>query len=369
MKKLLIVLFVSLFAGQLGGISVVPGVTLYLHDVAVFLIVVQGIFSGAIRRSMAGFHPVRPVGAFALAGIISLLVNIPDVSPDVLWKGLLYLVRWVSYAGVYFAFAGSKFPKTFLLYGLFFLGTGLAIVGLLQFFFYPDLRNLMYLGWDPHYYRVFSTLFDPNYAGILFVLTLIIGSYLLQNKRDRWVIGGIGVNMVALLLTYSRSSYLALLAAIGTWIVLNKKWKVGVIAVLLFLVAVVYLPRPGREALSLDRFDSTASRLSNWSESIRRIAQKPVFGHGFNVLPFLQQETSLPSKAGAGIDNSFLFVGVTTGLVGMIAYGWLLLTLIKIKRNLFFLASFIAILVHSLFVNTLFYPSVMLWMWILTAGI
>ncbi len=366
MQWLVVLLLVSLFAGQLGSISVVPGVTLYLHDVVVVVILGYGIFAGAIRRSIKKSHLVKPIAAFAIVGVLSLLVNASLVPPDAVWKGSLYLLRWVVYAGVYFSIAGSSLSAIFLFRGLFVLGTGLAAVGLFQFFFYPDLRNLMYVGWDPHYYRVFSTLFDPNFAGILFVLTLIIGVFLLEKKRDMGVIGGMGVSMLALLLTYSRSSYLAFLVAVGMWIVLNKKWKVGLVGLLLFLVAIVYLPRPGREALSLDRFDSTVSRLSNWSESVARITQKPILGYGFNVLPFLQQETSLPSKAGAGIDNSFFFVGVTTGLAGMIAYGWLLWSMLRVGKHWVYLVSFVAVFVHSLFINSLFYPWVILWMWILT---
>jgi O-antigen ligase len=185
--------------------------------------------------------------------------------------------------------------------------------------------------------------------------------------------------MTALLLTYSRSSYLGFLAAIGTWIVIRKKWKVGLVGLLLFLVAIVYLPRSG-EALSLDRFDSTVSRLANWSESVQRIAQKPILGYGFNVLPFLQQESSVSSKAGAGIDNSFLFVGVTTGLVGLIAYGWLLWSMIGVGKRALrakktsilgtaYLATLIALVVDSMFVNSLFYPWVMVWVWILTGAV
>ncbi len=392
MHWLVALLFISLFAGQLGSISVSPGITLYLHDVVVVLIVVYGFYSGAIRRAMTGpgseaklYYPagsrlVKPIVAFAVVGVLSLLANAALVQPDTLWKGSLYLLRWVAYAGVYLTLVGNKRTLPWLAKGLFLSGSAMGLLGLVQFFLYPDLRNLMYLGYDPHYYRVFSTLFDPNFAGILFVLTLIVGATFLQQKREIGVIGGMGVSLTALLLTYSRSSYLSFLAAAGVWVVLHKKWKIGLIGLLLFFVAIVYLPRPGREALSLDRFDSTVSRLNNWSESVQRMGQKPILGYGFNVLPFLQQDSSIPSKAGAGIDNSFLFVGVTTGLVGLMVYGWLVWSMVLVgKRTLAakktsvlgtaYLATLVAVVVHSLFVNSLFYPWVMLWMWLVTAQV
>lgn len=369
MQWLVVLLLVSFFSGQLGAFTFVPGVTMYFHDIVVVFIIGYGIFSGAIQRAMTGSDSVRlvkPIAAFAGVAVLSLLVNATSTSPEILWKGSLYLLRWVAYAGVYFAVVGSSVSGLFLLRRLFFLGTALAAVGLLQFFLYPDLRNLMYLGWDPHYYRVFSTLFDPNFAGILFVLTLIAGETFLQKKRDIWVMGGIGVNIFALLLTYSRSSYLALIAALGVWIFLQKKWKIGLTGLLIFFVAIVYLPRPGREALSLDRFDSTVARLDNWSQSIQLMSQKPFFGFGFNVMPFLQQDTSFPSKAGAGIDNSFLFVGVTTGLVGLLAYCWLLWSMVRAGKRGFYLASLTAVIIHSLFNNSLFYSWIMVWLWLIT---
>lgn len=378
MQWLVVLLLVSLFTGQLGRISVVSGVSLYIHDLVVVAILGYGIISGSIRRSMRGSRLLKPVVAFTIVGLLSLLVNASAVPRDTLWKGSLYLLRWVAYAGVFFSLAGSSLSPFFLLRGLFFLGTGLASAGLFQFFFYPDLRNLMYLGWDPHYYRVFSTLFDPNFAGILFILTMIVGVSLLKEKKDIWIIGGVGVNMVAFLLTYSRSSYLAFLSAVGIWIVIHKKWKIGLIGLLLFLVAIVYLPRPGREALSLDRFDSTVSRLNNWSESVQHISQKPMFGFGFNVLPFGQNNSSVPSRAGAGIDNSFLFVGITTGFSGLVIFGYFLWSMIRMGKHALkvkkisdmgtaYLATLAAIIVHSLFVNSLFYPWVDLWLWIITA--
>ncbi len=115
-------------------------------------------------------------------------------------------------------------PKLWLK-GLYAVGVGLGLIGLIQFFMYPDLRNLMYLGWDPHYYRLFSTLLDPNYMGLLLVFTLLMGFGIFTKKHSVWIIAGQLVTFVALLLTYSRSSFLALGAAIVVWTLIRKNWK------------------------------------------------------------------------------------------------------------------------------------------------
>jgi hypothetical protein len=76
------------------------------------------------------------------------------------------------------------------------------------------------------------------------------------------------------------------------------------------------------------------------------------------------------SKAAAGMDSSLLFVAATTGIIGAAAYIYLLFSMIRNgKKSRFYIASFAALLVHSLFVNSLFYPWVMIWMWILTGAV
>ena len=76
-----------------------------------------------------------------------------------------------------------------------------------------------------------------------------------------------------------------------------------------------------------------------------------------------------------GIDSSLLFVGVTTGIVGLAVYLWLIVEQMKLVNRyrikpfrVMFYATFAALLVHSLFVNSLFYPWVMIWIWVL-AGV
>ncbi len=364
MKLLLLTFFFSLLLGQLGGMQVARGVVVYAHEIVLAIILVVAFRKKAFRRSMTGSRLVRPIAAFVVVGAISLLANSSQFSWQELARSSLYLVRWVFYAGLYFVAACNVVKKKNLLKALFGAGVGLSVLGLLQFFLYPDLRNLMYLGWDPHYYRLFSTLFDPNFTGIIIVLTILLAVDL---KKIHFVI----LAFIALLLTYSRSSYLALLTGVFFGVLVKSQWKKGLFVVLLVLLAIVYLPHPGREALSLDRFDSTVSRLVNWKETFSLISQKPLFGWGFNTLPILRQRETrdiTPSRAGAGVDNSLLFVAATTGIVGLGAYLWLLLRMGKIGRKPMYLASLAAVFVHSLFVNSLFYPWVMVWMWILAGA-
>lgn len=349
MMLLTILLWTSLLFGQLGSIPLGDGVSIYAQDIVLCLMIFMAVIRYGLLKKIRKFQLIRPIILFIGVGIVSLFVN-PTV------KGSLYLLRWAVYSLFYGVILLSPLSARFWLWWLASFGVALGAVGLVQFVWYPDLRNLWYLGWDPHYYRVFATLLDPNFVGILLVLTIFVLVFL--HRRIEWQIAVVGV---ALLLTYSRSSYLALLAGVGVVIFSFKRWKEGLFLVLLFLVAIVYLPKAGGDTLSLDRYDSTVSRLQNWQQAIARIRDRPVFGHGMNT--------------GLGIDSSLLFVGVTTGIVGFMSYFWLMAEQIKLVRRfknkpfrVLFYATLAALFTHSLFVNSLFYPWVMIWIWVL-AGV
>jgi len=84
----------------------------------------------------------------------------------------------------------------------------------------------------------------------------------------------------------------------------------------------------------------------------------------------------------SGSDSSLLTIWVTTGLVGLLAYAWLLIALIReawrtwrdktIPRlwqgfGVGLVGAWAALLVHSVFINSLLYPHIMQVMWLFTA--
>ncbi len=371
-----ILLWITLLLGQLGAIPLGSGVIVYIQDIVLCLMILMTVVRYKFFTKLRGFRLVRPIALFVGLGVLSLVANYMRYPADVTGKGSLYLLRWMVYAGMYGVVIVSPLTKKFWLWWLGSFGIALSAIGLAQFFLYPDLRNLWYLGWDPHYYRVFATLLDPNYVGILLVLTIFVWMYLAVNN-EKWRIRFVPffiIAGIAFILTYSRSSYLALIAGVGVAIISLKQWKAGMFLILLFLLAIVYVPKPGGDTLSLDRYDSTVSRIQNWEQTIMRIGERPVFGYGFNVVPFLDKEdaSALPGRSGAGIDSSILFIAVTTGFVGLLSYLWLMGKQITLANRLkdktlaiLLYASFAAIFIHSLFVNSLFYPWAMVWMWVL----
>jgi O-antigen ligase len=382
MEILLTCLFGSLLLGQLGAITVLPGVTVYVHDALVVISLVVGVISLIQNKKCIKPALLIPTLTFIGIGILSLLVNLFRFSLPQIGVASLYLLRFAVYACLYFVLVShGRISSKFLLSRLFWFGIGISLIGFIQYIWYPELRNLSYLGWDPHYLRLFSTLLDPNFAGIIIVLTFILGIYLWQQKYSRLIVFAEVLNLIALYLTFSRSSYLAFVAAILVLIIYKRQWKI-LLLLLLFVVIIVFLPKPGGHTLLLTRVDSTFARIGNWEESIGIITKAPIIGNGFNTLRFVYERNHPElvegplSKAAAGLDSSLLFILATTGIIGFAIYMWILLSSLKlfwkhkqlVNTRGIMIAVLVALLTHSLFTNSLFYPWVMLWFWIFIAA-
>lgn len=376
MNVLFVLLLLSLTLGQVVSVSIGQGIFLYAQDFVLPLFLIIGFASIGKKRRLVVPKLMLPISVFAGVSIVSLLLNIPQFGVVGILQSSLYLVRWVMYALVYILLSQRIIEDDFLLWGLYAYGGIICLLGFIQFLFYPDLRLLMYLGWDPHYYRLFSTLFDPNFAGILITMTIFLGLWLYEKTKHLWLWISILLNGVALYLTYSRSSYLAFVAGFLVWILYKRKWIIGALA-LVCLILILAIPRPGGKTLALLRADSTLARLGNWKESVGIIASAPIIGHGFNTLRLLHDEritilnNSFVSHAAAGLDSSLLFVMATTGIVGFGMYGWFIFEIVaRFWRKTWLMSTILSSLItHSFFVNSMFYAWVMLWVWVLIAAL
>jgi len=264
------------------------------------------------------------------------------------------------------------------------LGLAFAGLGLIQINVYPDLRNLSYEGWDPHYYRLFATLLDPNFMGSILVVTFIAGVAVFKRAAEKiWSVAGLSVIFVAFLLTFSRSSYVAAIAALLSYIIISGRWRY--LYFLLFLcAAIVAVPAIGGESTALFRQLTALARIANWQEGIQLFLKSPIIGYGFNMIGSLAHNASTltagtVARSTSGYDNSIVFILVTTGIVGLVAFANLGIKIIGIGRRamqkknnelgILYITACIGILAHSMFVNTVFYPQMMLCFWIFTAAV
>jgi len=365
LKILLIILFILFPLGQLERIPLVnPQIGLYFHDVVIVILVIYGLL-----KKLKNNPVIKSAEVFIAVATLSLVINAMTRTPQEILIAFLYLARFGLYFGLYIVCSqNGDFKKNFLTKLLLSAGSLSAIFGIGQYLFFPDIRPLTIYGWDPHYFRVVGTFLEPGFIGLICVLTIVLS--LLTNS---WL--SLIISYICLALTYSRSSYLAFLAALSVLAYFRKSWQLLAGGIVVLLVTIIILPRPSGEGAKLERQFSIFSRIQNWQQAIEVIKAKPLLGVGFNFYRyeardkgFLDPNRWQFSHSGAGIDNSFLFILATTGVFGLLTFIWLIYELIKKNlNNGLFIASLVAICMHSIFNNSLFFAPVMIWLWVLAA--
>lgn len=388
---LIFLLFLIFPLGQFGRWDFGNGIVLHLNDLVVALAVggwgvgkIKDIKitprSGVWLRQIKNDEMAKPVLVMVAVMGVSLAVNSQLLQGKEILSSGMYLIRWVVYAGLYFTM--RDLPPSLKLWRaeggytkwLILAGTAVAVLGILQYFFYPDLRSLTAQEWDPHYYRIVSTFLDPGFTGAILAMALVLitGEWGTWRKWGIWGKVIWGVNYAAFVLTYSRASYLMFLIAIWVWGWQKKIWRVPAFLSALLLATMLILPRPGGEGVKLEREASIWARINNWENSLKIIRDHPIFGVGFNAYRFAQRDYGFVSQtdwqkthSGAGADSSLLFIWATTGTVGLLAYLWLLKRM-AVRASPVTGAILVGLLVHSFFSNTLFYPWIMEIMWLTT---
>src|SRR5690606_35834701 len=109
---------------------------------------------------------------FNVIAFISLLINLFWLTGMEFLISLSYLLRLNVYMSLLFIgiFNFNKLQPSLLKKAFIASSFTVVFLGFIQYFFYNDLRNLYYLGWDDHLYRMFSTFLDPNFVGLFFAM-------------------------------------------------------------------------------------------------------------------------------------------------------------------------------------------------------
>ena len=324
-----------------------------------------------IRRDMVS----RLFFLFLACGLLGLILNPLNILPFQLAASSMYLFRYLGFGLLFFSLREEDQLKTFLHKVLLISGISILILGFLQFFLYSSLRNLFYLGWDEHLHRMFTTFLDPNFAGIFFTLFLLFLLYSLFHQlfSAKLLYILIPLTTIALLLTYSRSSYIC--AGVSLLILFSFEKKRKELSLFLAGVGVLFLvllPTFFTHNTDLFRIASSVSRIDSYKEGWDIATRNVLTGVGFNTYRYAVAEYGyhrssdvLYNHAEGGNDNSFLFVLATCGVGGLVIYIWFLYALFK---SLFHgdvkglvLSSFVVLIVASFFNHALFYTPILFW--------
>lgn len=313
---------------------------------------------------------------FISISTLSLVLSPLNLSFEEYFISFSYIIRFSLYLLFSWLIYSDAFPKikTEISNILIYCAIAIASIGLMQLVFLPDLNFLTKFGWDPHYFRTVSTFLDPNFVGAYFVLALILIKPGLHPKfiLTKKALIFFAVCYIALLTTFSRSSYLMFLISGLTMSFLEKSKMLFIKVIVLFLILllgfqlytqIISKPR------NIDRAQSASLRINTWQQGWQLFSSHSFLGIGFNAYRFgireyqLGDDQFLQSHGASSNDSSLLFVLSTTGVIGLISYLYFLFSIAKYSPNKkATLPAVTGLLIHSTFANSLFFPPILLWL-------
>jgi len=199
-----------------------------------------------------------------------------------------------------------------------------SAVGFYQFF--TDTGNQTVYGFN----RIFATFVHPNPYAFYLMMLLPIGIVLLL--KDGFSSRRIGLGIlcatmgISLILTYTRAAWIAILLVILLLGIFRYR-KLLLISVPLFFLLIKFNPVLMRRFADVFEFSSFYDpqnsflwRIKLWGEAIPLIFSTPILGHGLS---------SFGSYFRGDAHNDYIRVAFETGFIGLGAYLWILLSLLR----------------------------------------
>ncbi len=268
-------------------------------------------------------------------------------------SGFLYWGRWVLYWIVGWYLVYHPPARSWLIL----LSWGLVFISVVQYLFFNSIGFYNFGLWDPHHYRLFGTLFDPNFYGLVLFFLFIVWDNLKSKTKVENVLTFI--LFILLFFTFSRTIYLLVFFyfLISLRRRKNTSWTVlgGALALLVVLGMAFTLHGEG---VKIWRLSTLYGRMVEDKMAWSIFSQHPLLGIGFNNIGLYKMRFLLldPSTHSLGWFSFLpLDILVTGGIIGASLWGLFLYCFwqdLRYGGRLLFL-SFIF---HALFHNSFFYP-------------
>ncbi|MEM1145084.1 MAG: O-antigen ligase family protein [Pseudomonadota bacterium] len=167
-----------------------------------------------------------------------------------------------------------------------------------------------------HQVRYVGIFADPNDTGMILVQSIpFLFLYRAQAKQTIARVaysGAIALHFLAIYLTNSRGTYLALAASLATWLALKYNMTRALIAGAI-LGPFILILGPARLSVSGDQ--STQDRIDAWYQGFQLFSWKPIFGIGMNHFKDHHHKAA---------HNSWVQLLSETGLLGYVSWSALL---------------------------------------------
>jgi hypothetical protein len=361
MTKILLLLTFFLFSlGQIGRVSFLnQQVNFYLYEVGMIILLLFYFLKLKFTplKKLFKNHQWIFFGWFYL--FFSFFLNFFQYYFFENVVSFLYLFRLFFYFifFTYLYFYYQKKPKKELVAGVLFFSFLTIVFSFVQFFLYPNLRNLAYLGWDVHQNRVFGVFFDTSIAasiyGLLFLFWL--------NYKNYKFFYLLPLLFILLYFTYSRFIIFSFLVTLFLFFLKNSSIK-KIFFILIFLVfLLIFFPQKSGIGVNLNRVFSIESRIKENILGIKMGLKNPLFGIGYNRIKFFRQKNNLLWKSDFNIyhgassfQSTYVTVFVSAGIIGLIFFGKIIFQLLTLNSSFFYLI--LLTVISSLADNLLLHP-------------
>ena len=317
--------YISIFLfslGQLGRISLNDSqINFYFYEVFLILCLIGFFVKYKIKPLLEFLKRERIIKYFFVWLLISFLVRISNYSLNQNIISGLYLLRLLFYP-IFFIYLKKASIKIKYFN---FVSILIIISSFIQYFFYPDLRNLIYQGWDPHLNRMFGLFFDTSIAASIYSILFL---FFLRKKNYLFSV----LFLTCVVLTFSRSAYLVLFLTLIITYAFSKNLKNIFIFATIFLFVFVIAPKNFGKGVELSRIFTVNSRISDYKAAFSASMKSPIVGYGYNRIQFIKSAqpttiNSYPSHSNSAFSSSYLTILVTTGIIGL---GLFLLSLLRL---------------------------------------
>ena len=298
---------------------------------------VAGLLTGRERR-IVGSPMALPVAMFLLLALFAFALGSTNARPsittirrfaEILGGILLFFViinvvreqQDLEWAGKVVMLAGAGAALIGIIFYVIPQDWTVRVFNALGRFDYPGgFGALRFIEDDPsNPMRAIGTAIDPNTFGGMLLLFAGLTAPQLFTPRPlfrRWiVVVFLGLDVLCLYLTYSRSAMVGLAVALGLIALLRyrKLLVLGLVGVALLLLLPQAQDYVARFAAGVQGQDlATQMRFGEYKDALRLIARYPVFGVGFSGTPDIDLYI--------GVSSVYLLMAEQMGLVGLAAF-------------------------------------------------
>jgi O-antigen ligase len=345
--------------------SVLPKLLLarLLVMVLAVVLVAGWLRQGAVTWKRTALDPplLAFVGSAAISTIFAVNRNVAIFGTYSRWEGLLTIITYALLFWLAVQLISGEGDARLLMWSLLFSGYVIAVVAVLQSAF--GVLGAGYFGQSGGYFRADATLAHPDFLGIFLAMLLPVAFAQLirsQSGLTRLLAANLVLVLsLGLLATFTRSAWIGAVVGLGIVLALPRG-RVRLMPVFAFAALLVIAfgalvwfgaARPTSAPVGVasavysrivsigDPSGSLVGRLALWQDTLPLVAARPILGYGPDTFGLVYPKFQSKASNSGAVPSIFavfdkpheeaLGVLAAQGVVGLVAYIWILLAFVR----------------------------------------